>query len=698
MTNQKLSAKHFILLTLIAYLFSIAVRTIWVYQFHEVDNFRWNNQLMINTNDGYGYAEGARDILSGTHQKGDGSFINTPLARVTALLTEILPFSFETIILWLPTFFGSLLVIPIMLIARALNQEYAGFIGSLLGGIAWSYYNRTMTGYYDTDMLTIVLPTLTLWATIFAMKEERNRYILLVALFMALSNWWYFQNYSLSLSMAGMVLIYTVIFDRKNLFNYKILIFMLIALSQITLFIKLPIILALFGFFHIKKNLENRVIYLILAFSILLILITGGFDPIINRVNGYLFRDNSDTIGTAGLHYFSVVKTVREAGQIPFELFANRISGHTITFTISLIAYIILLFKNRIFLLSLPLVGLGFIALWGGLRFTVYAVPILAFSMGYLIVYIYNHIKEKRAKLAFISLATIAVITPNIVHIIGYKVPTVFTKQTVEVLDRLKKIASREDYVVAWWDYGYPIRYYSDVKTLIDGARHSGSANYSVSFALLHNQRASANIIRLDVEYKERALKDKNFTAGTVLERGMKEYNISNVNEFIASLNSPIELPKKTRDIYFYLPLKMMNILPTIDLFSNLNLLTGKQFKSPLFSRANLISTKGNIFHLSNGMQIIGGAIKSGNNIIPINQFVVTEYDNRGILHKRVRHLNIGSSIYVIYMKNYNQFLILDKRIFNSTYIQLFVLENYDPELFEPTILTPYAKVFKLKI
>ena len=300
--------------------------------------------------------------------------------------------------------------------------------------------------------------------------------------------------------------------------------------------------------------------------------------------------------------------------------------------------------------------------------------------------------------MSIISIATIAVNTTNIVHIIGYKVPTVFTKQTVEVLDRLKKIASREDYVVAWWDYGYPIRYYSDVKTLIDGARHSGSANYSVSFALLHNQRASANIIRLDVEYKERALKDKNFTAGTVLERGMKEYNILDVNEFIASLNSPIKLPKKTRDIYFYLPLKMMNILPTIDLFSNLNLLTGKQFKSPLFSRTNLISTKGNIFHLSNGMQIIGGAIKSGNNIIPINQFVVTEYDNRGILHKRVRHLNIGSSIYVIYMKNYNQFLILDKRIFNSTYIQLFVLENYDPELFEPTILTPYAKVFKLKI
>jgi undecaprenyl-diphosphooligosaccharide--protein glycosyltransferase len=31
-------------------------------------------------------------------------------------------------------------------------------------------------------------------------------------------------------------------------------------------------------------------------------------------------------------------------------------------------------------------------------------------------------------------------------------------------------------------------------------------------------------------------------------------------------------------------------------------------------------------------------------------------------------------------------------------YFQLFVLENYDKELFEPTILTPLAKIYKLKI
>ncbi len=697
MTNFKLSTKNFIILIIVAYIFSILVRTIWVYQFHDVDAFKWNSQLMINTNDGYGYAEGARDILAGGHQKGDGSFIDSSLAIVTAFLAKILPFSFETIILWMPTFFGSLLVIPIMLISRVLNIEYAGFIGALLGGIAWSYYNRTMTGYYDTDMLTIVLPTFTLWATIYTMLKKRNRYILLVAFFMVLSNWWYFQNYSLSLSMAGILFLYTLIFDRKDIFNYKVLIFMLISLSQIDLYIKIPLILALFGFFHIKSDLDKRVIFLILAISILMIFATGGLDPIISRINGYLFRSGSDTIANEGLHYFSVVKTVREAGAIPFELFANRISGHTITFILSIIGYLLLIFKNRIFLLSLPLVGLGFIALWGGLRFTVYAVPILALSMGYLIIYISDYFKDKKKKLVFITIATIAIITPNIIHIENYKVPTVFRKSTVVVLDKLKHIASREDFVLAWWDYGYPIRYYSDVKTFIDGARHSGSANYPVSFALLHNQRASANIARLYAEYKEKSLRDSNFT-GTLLEKGMREYGKRSVNEFISSLNSDIKLPKKTRDIYFYLPFKMMDILPTIDLFSNLNPMTGQNYRQPLFIRVGLIKQDRNSFYLSNGMQITGSNIRRGNSILPIEQFIVTEYDNKGVLHTRTKHLHIGSGVYVIYMKNYKQFLILDKRLFNSTYIQLFVLEHYDPKLFEPTILTPFVKVFKLKV
>ena len=49
-------------------------------------------------------------------------------------------------------------------------------------------------------------------------------------------------------------------------------------------------------------------------------------------------------------------------------------------------------------------------------------------------------------------------------------------------------------------------------------------------------------------------------------------------------------------------------------------------------------------------------------------------------------------------MSNYEQFLIVNNNEYNSTYVQLFILENYDVKLFEPVILTPLAKVYKLKV
>jgi undecaprenyl-diphosphooligosaccharide---protein glycotransferase len=41
---------------------------------------------------------------------------------------------------------------------------------------------------------------------------------------------------------------------------------------------------------------------------------------------------------------------------------------------------------------------------------------------------------------------------------------------------------------------------------------------------------------------------------------------------------------------------------------------------------------------------------------------------------------------------------VMDETTFNSTYIQLYVLENYDPSLFEPVILSPLVKVYRSKV
>ena len=177
-------------LVLIAYIFSFAIRMIWVFQFQDNSSIYWDNEIMLNTNDGYWYAEGTRDIISGDQNKNDMSAYNTAGSVLTAFLVKYLPFNIETIIFYIPAFFASLIVIPIILIGRSIGKLEIGFIAALIGSIAWSYYNRTMVGYYDTDPLNIVLPTFFLWSLIWAINTQENKYLIITALDMIIYRWW----------------------------------------------------------------------------------------------------------------------------------------------------------------------------------------------------------------------------------------------------------------------------------------------------------------------------------------------------------------------------------------------------------------------------------------------------------------------------------------------------------------------------
>ncbi len=723
----------------IAFLFSVLMRLIWIYQFYGYEPFMFHGQFMINTNDGYIWAEGARDLLSGSstnpdaqnfydtfHQYNDLSPVSSAASQLTAFFAYLLPFSFESVIFYMPMFLGSLVVVPIILIAKNLKNLEMGFIAALLASIAWSYYNRTMVGYYDTDMLNIVLPVLLLWSIIWAINTNQDRYLIITALDILVYRWWYPQSYALEFSFFSLILLYTLIYDRKNLYNYKLLAIMMFAMMNIDGFIRLPIVIGIYYLFKFEQ--VQKYVYHILGLAVFGFFLSGGFNPIWGKLQPYVFGNEVD-VATKGfkLHFYAVMQTVREAGKIPFETFANRISGHTIVFFFSLIGYGWLSYRHKSMLLGLPLVGLGFLAWFGGLRFTIYAVPVLALGMGFLITELsrvafykgeakatHPNGNNGRAALAVskivMILLTLAVLSPNIKHIIEYKVPTVFTHNEVKVLDRLSKSVSREDYVVSWWDYGYPIRYYSDVKTLVDGGKHGGSVNFPVSYILTNSQEKAAKMARLDVEYTEKTfafqkehkqeIVDKNLTIFSNIEQMTKEYGYDDTNDFLLSLETDIKLPKKTRDIYLYLPFRMLNIYPTVKVFSNLDLMSGMKYKRPFFYMSKNYKQVKNILHLGNGisLNLQTKELSLGSKKVKIRRFVTTVYDREQKLRKKVDLIDFSSNISLIYMKNYNTFLVLDEATYNSLFIQLMVLEEYDKNLFEAVELTPHAKVYKLKI
>ena len=719
---------------LLAFAFSIVVRLIWVLQFDTADQFKFNDQFMINTNDGYYYAEGARDIVAGiTQNTNDLSPVKSAPSQLTAFIAKILPVSFESILFYMPAFFASLLVIPIILIGKRLGNLEVGFIGALIASIAWSYYNRTMVGYYDTDMLNIVFPTLLLWSIIWAIDTNKDRYLVLTAIDIIAYRWWYPQSYALEFAFFGLVTCYLLylmwkykkeivkFYEHKEIaYVLQLLTIMILAMVQIDMILRVMLVLGYFMLFRQKR--WHKHLYIMLIMALMMFMATGGVDLIWSKLKGYVFKDVI-TVGTTGLnlHFFTVMQTIREAGQIPFETFANRISGHTITFILSIIGYIYLCYKHKVMLLALPMVGLGFLALSGGLRFTIYAVPIMALGVAYFIYVVssflskqlINKMARKVSYYVLLVLFTTAALYPNIKHVISYKVPTVFTKNEVVVLDQLKKIASREDYVISWWDYGYPLRYYSDVKTLSDGGKHSGSVNFPTSYILTNSQVRAAKMARLDVEYTEKRFQviennkklDINHTdyikwSGSNIEKISVDYQYDNTNDFLTALATNIKLPEKSRDIYLYLPNRMMGIVPTIELFSNINLMTGKKGRNSFFYKTSKYKETKDIIDLQNGIKLhkLGGYIDIRGSKIKLKNFAITQYDKKGKLNKKIQTISNDGQLNIIFMKDYNTFLVLNDKLFNSTYIQLFVLENYNKKLYEPVILSPLSKVYKLKI
>jgi len=689
----------FWLMTAVAYLFALTVRHYWVGWAEHYPEFFWHGTLMINTNDGYFWGEGARDILAGFHQPHDLSPVTEPLSKLTAWLVRVAPWSLEEVMLWLPAVMGSLIVIPVMLIARELKQEIMGFVAALLAGIAWSYYNRTMVGYYDTDMLTVVWPSLILWAIVRAHLRKEKWMPLAVALLMLLYWNWYPSAAPLNLAFVLAVLLYTLLFERKTLYHYRLLAFMTIALSSAPVWV-LVVALSALGIWFWKQRGFKEHLYALGA-SLLLFAVWGGLEPVWYQVKGYLLREGAQD--GLNLHYFAVTKTVREAGRIPFELFANRISGSVGVFALSVVGYVMLAWRYRVMWLALPMVGLGFLALNGGLRFTVYAVPICALGFGYLAVWIAEYVSafsgQKRRILFYLLIALFVptALFPNIEHIKAYKVPTVLNREEVTVLDRLRRLAKREDYVLTWWDYGYPVRFYADVKTLIDGGKHSGDVNFPVSYALSRPQVASANMARLDVEFTERAYAKGE--EGDYLGRMMRAYKAQDPDRFLARLQDKISLPAKTRDVYYYLPLRMLDIFPTVCAFSNIDLHTGQMRRQPFFIVSDRFKDTPQKLYLGGGIVLNkkNGRIALGQKEIPLTSITTVTLDKAGRPRAQTQKLHDGAPLYLIFMRSYGRILLMDRQMFDSAYIQLFVLGRYDPALFEPVIFSPYAAVYKLK-
>ena len=679
-----------------AYLFSIAIRYIWVYQFSGTESFYWNNEIMINTNDGYYFATVVKDMLYGSNP--DNQLLSVALDTYPGTIysiyyfTKFSPFSLDTVILYAPAFVSSLIVIPIILTMRLYNMTLVGFFAALLASITWSFYNRTMIGYFDTDMYALVFPVFILYFLMKFLKDNKLLDIFIAAVITSVYVIFYPQGYAAITALFIAFLIYGVLFIRENKQPfYASLVLMSIALVKIMLLLKLGAIIGLFVLLNQQFLKEDKRVLYLAIIAVLAFIFTGdGYSLMVSKIGWY----TKTGVESGTLHFYDVAQTIREAGKIPFETFANRISGSTITFVIAIFGYLLLLVRRKEFLLFLPLISIGFFAYIGGLRFTVYAVPAMAIAAVYFFYFISEQfIKEVKHQYMTVAVATLLLLYPNINHVIDYKVPTVLNKQEVNDLEKLKKISTPKDYTLSWWDYGYPIWYYSDTNTLIDGGKHHQD-NFLISKILFStSENLTANLSRVVIEEYTKQKLGYSPVAREIL-KGV------NTNEYFKKLSSSeFTLPEKTRDVYLYLPYRMLNIFPTVGVFSNLNLKTGKRRRNIMFYPTQPVSEKNGQVVMANGivLDMIKGEVSIGSKKVKVRNFDIVTLGKNALPQVQAQLSHIDGKMSVIFMKNYNKMIVMDNATYNSAYVQMFMLGKYDKNLFELVVSSPYSKIYKLK-
>lgn len=682
-------------LMLLAYAFSFAIRMIWVFQFQGDPSSIWNNQLMINTNDGYFFAAGAQQALEGLHMENPRVFGMWDYGVIffTTLFAKITPFSLETIILYMPSVISSLVVIPMILIARLYKQTLWGFFAALLGSITWSYYNRTMTGYYDTDMFSAMAPMFILFFLMKSTIDFNLRSALYASISIIVYPFLYDQGQAIIYAIGIIYALYMIWFHRDEKTTYASLILIFLALipfgfeKPYNYLVHFALLFGLYLFLKSEKLQKKQLMVIAGIMAILFLFLGDVLSLILGKVLSYTIKGAEE----GSLHFYAVNQTVREAGSIPFGTFADRTSGSLWGVIVALLGYVVLVFRRPAFILALPLIGIGVFAIWGGLRFTVYAVPVAALSAIYLFFVLAEYIQETKGKYAFIMISTALMIYPNITHIIEYKVPTVLNKAEVEDLIKLDSISEPKDYTLSWWDYGYPIWYYSDTSTLIDGGKHNND-NFIISKILqTSSQEFAANMSRLAVE----TYVDSNYSivAPKLFEKKQPDV-------LLKELESPTyPLPKKGRDVYLYLPYRMLGIFPTVAVFGNIDLKTGKPERNVDFYPSSVLKQEGSKILLNNGILFDSGKgeLELSGKKMKVNRFDIVQYqpDGQSLVESSLDH--IDGKYCVVYLASYGQVVVMDKETYNSVYVQMFMLDKYDKNIFELVVSSPYSKIYRVK-
>ncbi len=207
-----------LLFIVFAYGLSVHIRYTWIdfaeaHYFNESGEKEFFRPQMVrdgialpNTHDSFYFGSILQKALYQKHQDNHlipSVYTNGMITYLPYLLLKAFPdqWTIEELLLKIPVWVAGLVCIPIVLIGRLYGSSLWGFFAACLAGVAHSYYNRTLAGYYDTDMFSITVPAFAFFFLLAASRRESVGYLVAAAVTLYVSRFFYGSTQAITCAM-----------------------------------------------------------------------------------------------------------------------------------------------------------------------------------------------------------------------------------------------------------------------------------------------------------------------------------------------------------------------------------------------------------------------------------------------------------------------------------------------------------------
>lgn len=469
--------------------------------------YRYAGEMLLATNDAYHWLAGA---------VGFGLASGHPMAEMLRASSWLLDLSPANVAFWYPPFLASILAGLVAFWAWILGGGPCSIAAGLIASIAPGFLARTLLGYYDTDLVTLLFPLLmVLGPAMFCLKfllAPKDAFLAVWGRSNAQKQGVFTWRWAAMLGVFGLItflcLSWHSVFPYLCRFNVAIFVVLAFVLSPggfrrrnvaAALCYCFPALagwpgliypaVLVFALAGRQSGKWSNALYNPWVLSLLLVILAWLFargeiaQTIINHANAYLKR-GADVHGAGGenLVYPSVAQSIIEVQDLSFGALFPYFHPWEEAAIAGLLGYLWLMYKKPAAIFLLPLLALGLLSQKLGGRMVMFGAPIVALGIAVpaarLAIFLVRGKKKTRALRLGCVLLVAALVAPYLDMIPALSQGPSIGRRHAQALAAAGKITPPDAMLWLWWDFGYAAHYYARRQTICDGARHSGPSLY----------------------------------------------------------------------------------------------------------------------------------------------------------------------------------------------------------------------------